>query len=66
MEDSSGGGIIIKQISELNCDRLVAVGLVQAKRTPMFNGKISVDYYLTELGLKFAEILVKIKEDANY
>ena len=58
MEDSSGGGIIIKQISELNCDRLVAVGLVQA-RTPMFNGKISVDYYLTELGLKFAEILVK-------
>lgn len=66
LDNDYDGGIITKQISELNCDRLIAVGLIQAKRTPMFNGKISSDYYLTELGLKFAEVLVKINEDTNY
>lgn len=56
------GGVIMKKTDELNCDRLIAVGLVQAKRTPMYNGKIQIDYYLSELGLKFAEVLIKIKK----
>lgn len=56
------GGVVMKKISELNCDRLIAVGLVKAKHTPVFNGNILKDYDLTGLGLKLAEVLIKIKK----
>lgn len=62
IKDGSGG-VIMKKIDELNCDRLIAVGLVQAKKTPMYNGKIQIDYYLSELGLKLAKVLIKINRD---
>lgn len=54
------GGVVGKKISKLNCDRLIAVGLVQSKITNlMYNSKIKEDYDLTELGLKFAEVVNK-------
>ncbi|NLI90607.1 MAG: hypothetical protein GX366_09480 [Epulopiscium sp.] len=57
IEEGADGGVVIKMIKELNCDRLIAVGLVQAKRTSMYNAGVQTDYNLTELGLKFAEVL---------
>lgn len=65
IKDGFDGGVVTKMISELNCDRLIAIGLVQAKRTTMYNAKTQTDYNLTGLGLKFAEVLVKIKRDAR-
>lgn len=62
IEQGFGGGVVSKMISELNCDRLIAIGLVQAKRTPVLNGNMLTDYNLTGLGLKFAEVLYKIKK----
>ncbi|MGI6728258.1 MAG: hypothetical protein ACOX4P_06895 [Anaerovoracaceae bacterium] len=63
IEQGFDGGVVMKKVSELNCDRLIAVGLVKAKRTPVLNGNILTDYDLTGLGLKLAEVLVKIKKD---
>lgn len=63
IEQGFDGGVVTKMISELNCDRLIAVGLVQVKRTPVLNGNMLSDYNLTGLGLKLAEVLIKIKRD---
>lgn len=63
IEQGFAGGVVTKKVSELNCDRLIAVGLVQAKRTPVLNGNILTDYNLTGLGLKLAKVLFKIKKD---
>lgn len=63
IEQGFDGGVVSKMISELNCDRLIAVGLVQAKRTPVLNGNMLIDYNLTGLGLKLAEVLFKIKKE---
>ncbi|WP_312813218.1 hypothetical protein [Sedimentibacter sp.] len=62
IKKGADGGVITKKISELNCDRLIAVGLVQAKRSPIYNGNMLTDYDLTRLGLKFAEVLNKLKK----
>lgn len=61
IEEGADGGVVTKMIKELNCDRLIAVGLVQAKRTSMYNAGVQTDYNLTELGLKFAEVLINEK-----
>lgn len=63
IEQGFDGGVVSKMISELNCDRLIAVGLVQAKRTPVLNGNKLTDYNLTGLGLKLAEVLFKLKKE---
>ena len=63
IEQGFDGGVVTKMISELNCDRLIAVGLVQVKRTPVLNGNMLTDYNLTGLGLKLAEVLIKIERD---
>lgn len=50
-------GVITKFTTELNCDRLIAVGLVSAKRTAVLSDKVRTEYSLTGLGLKLAEVL---------
>ena len=57
------GGVVMKKITELNCDRLIAVGLVQAKGTSVLNGNILTDYNLTALGVKLAEVLIKLNRE---
>lgn len=54
----------MKLTTELSCDRLIAIGLVTAQRKPLAGG-LSSDFNLTGLGIKFAEVLVKMdwKED---
>ncbi|MBM7571397.1 hypothetical protein [Aquibacillus albus] len=54
------GGVVIKNIRQLKCERLLAVGLVQVQRSPVSNG-IHSDYSLSSLGQKFADVLIKIK-----
>lgn len=65
IEKGFDGGVSIKKINELNCDRLIAVGLVRAKRTSIYNSRMVVDYYLTGLGLKFAEVLYRCGKFEN-
>lgn len=61
IKEGLDGGVVTKIISELNCDRLIAVGLVQAKRTQAYNSRTITDYDLTTLGLRFAEVLKESK-----
>lgn len=49
----------MKRFREASCERLMAVGLVNAQRKPMTGG-ISSEFNLTGLGKKFGEVLVKI------
>lgn len=58
-----GGAMILKSMSQLNCDRLLAVGLVQVKRTTTLDASVKNDYILSVLGQKFAEVLKKIRWD---
>ncbi|WP_434302260.1 hypothetical protein [Clostridium botulinum] len=54
-----GGAVISKSISQLNCDRLLAVGLV----TTTLDTSVKNDYILSALGEKFAEVLKEIGWD---
>jgi len=57
-------GVVIKNIRELNCERLLAVGLVKAKRSPVSNG-IRTEYNLSWLGKKFSEVLAGVYYNVN-
>ena len=37
------GGVVSKFTTELNCDRLIAVGLVNAKRSTLYNGGMNIE-----------------------
>ena len=56
------GGVVMKKITELNCDRLMAVGQYKLG-TSVLNGNILTDYNLTALGVKLAEVLIKLNRN---
>lgn len=58
------GGATAKFITELNCDRLIAVGLISPVRQPVAGGMIS-NYNLTEIGRVMAGALVRVKNEID-
>jgi hypothetical protein len=58
------GGATTKFITELNCERLIAVGLIRPLRQPVAGG-IRSNYNLTEIGRVMAGALLRIKNDID-
>lgn len=50
--------VLAKKITELNCDRLLSVGLVRVERPSTLSRNTITNYELTGLGIKFAEVLI--------